>query len=82
MSKLHGIELIAQLFLLKSGLFAAFLRSLGHNRFSGEPPPRRQSPGPDPWALVALADQEAAAGRHNQAKCLLEAAYIAFDNQL
>ncbi|HEX2941469.1 MAG TPA: hypothetical protein VHO91_10500 [Rhodopila sp.] len=81
MPNLHDMAFISLLPFIKGGMGTAFIRGTEHKRFSGEPNRRRPS-GPDPWTLLALADQEAAAGRHTQAKCLVEAAYIAFDNQL
>ena len=37
---------------------------------------------PDPYVLVLLADQELRADRYFQAKCLIEAAYAAYDGDM
>jgi hypothetical protein len=69
----------APLLSLKTGAFMGLLRD------SQAPwPPKRRPKRPaihavNPFSLIALADQEVADGHIEQARLLLEAAYIAFD---
>ena len=59
----------------------AFRRG-GMTRFSrGQTTIARQQADRDAYLLVLLADQELAAGRDEQARSLVEAAYAAFDHQ-
>ncbi|HYZ21292.1 MAG TPA: hypothetical protein VE690_03955 [Rhodopila sp.] len=69
---------IFQLLALKAGAAAAFTRGSGNNF----PPKKRPSSGPsevDPFAVLTLAEEQAAAGHEERAECLLSAAYIMFD---
>jgi hypothetical protein len=59
---------------------SASFRRLGATR-SGSTLIRTSHPDSDPYLLVLLADQELTAGRDEQACCLLDAAYAAFDRQ-
>jgi hypothetical protein len=55
------------------------LKRFGLGRFAGVVPKAIKHSDEDAYLLVLLADQELAAGREEQAACLLDAAYAAFD---
>jgi hypothetical protein len=63
-----------------------FIQKNRRTAYSPVPPVRaakRQRPAParglDPYVLVLLADQEIRADRLSEARCLIEAAYAAYD---
>jgi hypothetical protein len=78
MTMLH-LATFAPLISLKAGAFMGLLR----DPQAPWPPkrrPKRSGFGAiNPFSLVVLADQEVADGHIEQARLLLEAAYIAFD---
>jgi hypothetical protein len=69
---------IFQLLALKAGTAAAFVRGPGNDFFSKKRRPWGPS-GVDPFAVLMLAEEQAAAGHEERAECLLRAAYIMFD---
>ena len=79
MSRLAELTAFPHLLAFKAGTVLAFVRGIGANWFPRRYPFSPQVPLFDPRALVALADQEAAAGHADRAAHLLDAAYIVFD---
>jgi hypothetical protein len=65
----------------KSASWTFFLLFRHLTRFARGVARTTRRANPDGYALVLLADQELTAGRDNQAKTLLDAAYTAFDRQ-